>query len=169
MLTTEDVGVAFDAMWGHLLVSSTHEPTRFSDSTSQRLSFQCETEAHNCARTASQLLSMSKALALRREHELATALSYGLVLLARHDVSLLVDLPLSPRLWARAEDEVWFPSSCVLGVCKAVDEVQVPAGCDVSGRLCVSRDDSPFQAGLGGGLDRDWMFGASSTKASACR
>ena len=204
-LVNANGGVAFDVFihswspeaapyleraWGGMLVCAQHEPTRYADSTSQLLGFQCGVAAINCARTASQLLGVYKALLLKREHELATGRVYAAAVVARHDVSLLAPVELPRSLWPTAPPtddlpgggggvataEVWFPSACApsasaTGTSCAVaagSSFEVPRGCAVSGRLCLGAQERSlpgFRAGLGAALVVDWVFAASSRAA----
>ena len=90
-------------LWGPMLVSQQHEPTRYVDGTSRLLAFQCGVTATNCARTASQLLSIYKALALKREHELGTGSLYRHCRATRHQPAS----PVSAARRAVAQRQEW--------------------------------------------------------------
>ena len=141
-----DVAEAIDATWGPLLVRRQHEPTRYSDRVTGALAYQCErSELVRCARTASQLLSVFKALALKREHELSTGLRYDFVIVSRHDVSIMRPHRIPKAIYAAAaanESQVWFPASCGQSTCTPTDPTLVPKGCAVDGRRCLTTDPS---------------------------
>ena len=153
-------------LWGLLLVGQQHEPTRFMDTSSPLLAFHCAVpSAINCERTASQLLTMSKALALKREHELASGETYGFVVVARFDSSLTAPYTVPAALWKSKNDEVWFIPNCTPG-CKVSEgsSFVVPDGCLVTGRLCIERVGAMKRGTgrFGQRLSKDYVFAGSS-------
>ncbi|KAL1528560.1 hypothetical protein AB1Y20_009903 [Prymnesium parvum] len=155
-----EVAEDFLRLWQLDLVAHLHEPTHYTDDTSGHLAFQCTAPGTNCARTASQLLSISKALQLKREHELAAAFQYDFVLTARHDLAFSADLKLVPAMYS-SWNTVWFMRHCSHG-CTAA-KGKVPPGCFASGRQCVDGNHRLFYNGLNWQLFKDWMFGGSSS------
>jgi len=88
-------------------------------------------------RTVSQVLSLEKALSLRREHELEVGEKYDLVLVARHDITLLRPLRLPPAVFGLAGRDVVFPFYCP-GRCQGEPAV-TPSGatsCTLGGQQC---------------------------------
>ena len=148
-------------LWGGMLVSQAHEPARFADTSSQILAYQCQVKLINCGRAMSQLLSIDKALQLKREHELATGLLYPAVIVARHDISLLSPSELPAAFLSPRAGDVWFQMDCGRGSCQVDGDFALPKGCAIGGRLCTSSAVN----GSVPGLPIDWMFGGSSAVA----
>ena len=169
-----EVAAAFDAIWGPLLVKSLHEPTLIADSTSDRLAIQCLESATNCERTASQLLGVRKAVALRSEHELFTGLRYDLTIVARNDLYLRVPYTIPAALLdagASNSNELWLPTMCVgPSTCQVADGFAVPHGCVASGRGCFGKagghNYAPYLKAGVQLLGTDWLFAGGSESTS---
>lgn len=171
-----DIEQTLEQSYGPLLIKAEHDATHYTDSTTHQLAFQCESPASvNCPRTISQMLSVHKALSLRREHEVATAQRYDLVIVSRHDMSIMLPYKLPRELLALdplAADEIWFPSDCPhTSSCFAASSGVVPRGCHVGGRWCHTKSGDfsrSVRAGLALGvlpLGLDVMYAGS---AAAC-
>ena len=161
-----EVAEELEALWGPLLRRAVHEPARYASADSTQLAWRCATVQANCARTISQLLSVSKAVALKREAELLDGRSYDLVLVARPDLAFISDWVLHDGLLASAaagEQAVWLPLDCESGQCVASGGPGAPSGCILRGRLC------PLDYAKGRGrewfIGKDWLFGGSSRAA----
>ena len=166
-----EVADAFSAVWGPLLVRSLHEPTMLADSTTSQLAIQCLQSAKNCERTASQLLSVQKAVSLRSEHELVTALRYDLTIVARNDLCVLSPYALPPGLWDVGTHDLWVPINCVSpSTCSVTDGRALPRGCVASGRGCFSQADghnyAPYRKAGVHLLASDWVFAGGSESTS---
>tara|TARA_B110001452_G_scaffold131217_1_gene109023 strand:+ start:741 stop:2318 length:1578 start_codon:yes stop_codon:yes gene_type:complete len=153
----------FNSLWGDAIKRQHHEPTRYLKSLvngsakylHKALAFRCQVPATGCERTISMLLSVEKALALRREHELQSGASYDVVVVARHDLALVRPLLLPAELSAAAaSDDVVFPFQCPGRGC---GRSQQDAGCSVGGRHCrVDYSGEPYQQATY--MVSDWLF-----------
>jgi len=164
----------FDTLWGPLLVKSLHEPTLLADSTTNHLAIQCLESAGNCERTASQLLSVRRAVALRSEHELFTGIRYDLTIVARNDLYLRVPYALPAALLGAGtsnNNELWLPTMCVgPSTCQVADGYAVPKGCIASGRGCFGKAEGhnygPYLKAGVQMLGTDWLFAGGSESTS---
>ena len=158
-----EVVETFAELWGPLLVRARHDPTAFVSSSSSRLAWRCAVEQINCARTISQLLSLSKAVALKREQELLTGRPYDFVIVARHDLLFASAWMLSgTQLSASSQSDdrsLWLPGSCRAQVCEPLSG-QVPRGCSLTGQGCLMA--VAHGAGREWMMATDWLFGCSS-------
>lgn len=152
------------------LVDAVHEVTHFRAG-GRSIDFECV--GSMCSRTASMLLSIDKAMLLKRTHELRFGFVYDSVIAARHDLYFGSDVVLPAELWQAGRRDVWLPQSC-LGTCK-IDETK-PVGRDVQRLLdasCVLRSgDCPIPFMTDKVLYarerrsfNDWMFFGSSESA----
>jgi hypothetical protein len=168
-----EVGDAMDALWGPMLVGRLHEPTRYTDAVTGHLAFQCSSpELRNCPRTASQLLSVYKALALKRDHELSTGLRYDFVITARHDVSIMRPHTIPETIFADSaadDSQIWFPAACSKTRCTPSRPMKLPNGCYLSGRRCQTADENYQRSVVAGEklgvmpVVQDLLFAGSST------
>ena len=144
----------FNALWGSAIKRQHHEPTRYLNGTKQ-LAFRCQVPATGCERTISMLLSVEKALALRREHELESGARYDVVVVARHDLVLVRPLVLHAELSASsASHDVVLPFNCPGSGCGRSEH---DAGCLVGGRHCpVDYSGEPWQQATY--MVSDWLF-----------
>lgn len=135
-----ETSTSFTELWRGMIRRQKHEPTRYANTTassSSDLVFRCRVPAIGCERTVSQVLSLEKALSLRREHELEVGEKYDLVLVARHDIALLRPLRLPPAVFGLAGRDVVFPFYCP-GRCQGEPAV-TPSGatsCTLGGQQC---------------------------------
>lgn len=152
----------FNSLWGGAIKRQHHEPTRYQKTLvngsaryHRSLAFRCEVPATGCERTISMLLSVEKALALRREHELESGARYEVVVVARHDLALVRPLLLPAQLSAAAaSDDVVFPFQCPGRGC---GRSQQDDGCSVGGRHCrVVYSGEPWQQATY--MVSDWLF-----------
>ena len=158
------VATEFQRLWGARLLNAHHEPTQYAAKDPKRLAIRCLVTHPMCERTASQVLSVWKALALKQEHEFRTARPFPLVIVTRHDLSLNRPWPLHPDLWATAPRDIHFLSSCkhVCGISALGRAAPPEPGCGFAGQIC--REHQPPRSFLRppDQLQADWMFAGSS-------
>lgn len=149
-------------LWGDTIVAQHHEPTRYISEHpgTTDLRFRCEAVQVLCERTLSQLLSISKALQLKRESELEQGAKYEIVLVSRHDLMLAADWRLPEYLWAAEAIDVWLPRQCP--ACGNSRNVAVPHGCKLVSEAC-EYDFAPKLKRTY--LALDWFFAAASPAA----
>ena len=151
----------FAKLWGSRLVRAQHDSTWMHGG---KLSFACVVDNRVCPRTASMLLGIAKALVLKQEDELRSGRVFPLVIVTRHDLSLIDFWHLPNLLWRAADpDDVWFPTSCNTQ-CHGDVVGALPAGCHLKGRHCETNPEKSFVRPPWE-LQTDWMFACSS---SAC-
>ena len=136
-----ELASSFADAWWPLVVSHAHEPTHYVPhaSRSTHLAFRCGVDMINCARTASQLLSVSRAILLKRDHEVLLGVDYPLVFVTRHDLMVRSDLTLHEVYWPTEvpgpSRDIWFMAACS-GTCSAAAGASLPPNCELKGRLC---------------------------------
>ena len=127
-----EVAAEVRALYHPWLAATQHERTLYVAS-GPGLYFNCR--GSGCARTASQVLSMAKALLLKQQYELQHAFRFSVVVVTRHDL-VFRSAFIVPHLWALPDgghNEVRLLSACD-GRCGGGEKV--PMGCRITGPDC---------------------------------
>ena len=146
----------------HLPVAWTHEPCPYSLLVSNCSLFQHQLSASQCAQTASVLLSMRRALLLKRQRELSLGTRYAAVFLARLDIVFRMDMPII--YWLRSASE-----RRSTGTSPARRVVVLPEHCEThssSSDAGEHRRESRWKQGVCGG---DALETLASPAATGCQ
>ena len=135
--------------YGTALKSVRHDNTLYVRRDATRLLGRCNLPVHNCARTISQLISISRAVGLKTEFEVQNAMRFDGVFVSRHDLWFERPILLAPP---PPDDAVWFAMEC--GVCRASRP-----HCRRLSSSC-ARDERRLDV-------QDWSFYTSTTSADA--
>lgn len=128
------------------LMKARHDDTMYSHIYNNRLMGKCNVRVINCERTISQLISIYRAVSLKREHEIMNAFIYDAVIVSRHDLLFKNNFMLPETIQSY---NIWFPFRCDYNC------IKVPEGhksCKIFDMRC-----NPRPKGI-----LDWTFLGSS-------
>ena len=145
----------------HLPVAWTHEPCPYSLLVSNCSLFQRQLSASQCAQTASALLSMRRALLLKRQRELSLGTRYAAVFLARLDIVFRTDVPVIH--WLRSASERSRSSPTPRRVVVLPEHCETHSSSSDAGE---HRQESRWKQGVCGG---DALETLASPAATGCR